>query len=147
MESDETLHCLHWEKVLVSYFHAFLHCIDLIIEVFVKLTYCVNCYYHVSSLVISKIPPWSKSFRTRHRVALSFDRFQFFFFCCVGKSVIDVLSDFQLDCLTFLEVTLYCVRLSLCVVSIFHKKKISLTLQQRVCIKFCVKNGLNGAQT
>ena len=55
------------------------------------------------------IPPWSKSFRTRYRVALSFGRFQFFFFCCVGRSVIDVLSDFQLDSLTFFEVTLYCV--------------------------------------
>ena len=40
-----------------------------------------------------------------------------------------------------------CVHLSLCVVSIFHKKKMSSTLQQRVCIKFCVKNGFNGAQT
>ena len=45
------------------------------------------------------------------------------FFCCVGRSVIDVLSDFQLDSLTFVEVTLQCVDLSLCVVSIFHKKK------------------------
>ena len=45
------------------------------------------------------------------------------FFCCVGKSVIDVLSDFQLDSLTFVEVTLYCVHLSLCVVSIFHTQK------------------------
>ena len=29
----------------------------------------------------------------------------------------------------------------------FTKKKISSTLQQRVCIKFCVKNGFNDAQT
>ena len=29
----------------------------------------------------------------------------------------------------------------------FSQKKMSLTLQQRVCIKFCVKNGFNGAQT
>ena len=93
------------------------------------------------------LPPWSKSFRTRHRAALSFGRFQFFFFCCVGRSVIDVLSDFQLDSLTFVEVTLFRVHLSLCVVSIFHKKKKSSTLQQQVCIKFCVKNGFNGAQT
>ena len=78
----------------------------------------------VSSLKKINIPPWSKSFRTRHRVALSFGRFQFFFFCCVGRSVIDVLSDFQLDSLTFVEVTLYCVHLSLCVVSIFHKKNV-----------------------
>ena len=40
-----------------------------------------------------------------------------------------------------------CMYLSLCVVSIFHKKKMSSTLQQRVCIKFCVKNGFDGAQT
>ena len=46
------------------------------------------------------------------------------FFCCVGRSVIDVLSDFQLDSLTFVEVTPYCVHLSLCVVSIFHKKNV-----------------------
>ena len=80
-------------------------------------------------------------------MALSFGRFQFFFFCCLGRSVIDVLSDSQLDSLTFVEVTPYCVHLSLCVGSIFHKKKMSSTLQQRVCIKFCVKNGFNGAQT
>ena len=29
----------------------------------------------------------------------------------------------------------------------FTKKKLSSTLQQRVCIKFCVKNGFNGGQT
>ena len=80
-------------------------------------------------------------------MALSFGPFQFFFLCCVDRSVIDVLSDFQLDSLTFVEVTLYCVHLSLCVVSIFHKKKMSSTSQQRVCIKFCVKNGFNDAQT
>ena len=34
----------------------------------------------------------------------------------------------------------------MCVVSIFHKK-MSSTSQQGVCIKFCVKNGFNGAQT
>ena len=33
------------------------------------------------------------------------------------------LSDFQIDSLTFFEVTPYCVHLSLCVVSIFHNKK------------------------
>ena len=80
-------------------------------------------------------------------MAFSFGRFQLCFFCCVGRSVIDVLSDFQLDSLTFVEVMLYCVHLSLCVVSIFLKKKISSTLQQRVCIKICVKNGFTGAQT
>ena len=48
-------------------------------------------------------------------MTLSFGRFQFFFFYCVGRSVIDVLSDFQLDSLTFVEVTPYCVHLSLCV--------------------------------
>ena len=36
-------------------------------------------------------------------MALSFGRFQFFYFCCVGRSVIDVLSDFQLHSLTFVE--------------------------------------------
>ena len=80
-------------------------------------------------------------------MTLSFGRFQFFFFCCVGRSVIDVLSDVLLDSLTFVEVTLYCVHLSLCVVSIFQKNKMSSTLQQGVCIKFCVNNGFNGAQT
>ena len=29
----------------------------------------------------------------------------------------------------------------------FSQKKMSSTLQQRVCIKFCVKSGFNGAQT
>ena len=29
----------------------------------------------------------------------------------------------------------------------FSQKKMSTTLQQRVCIKFCVENGFNGAQT
>ena len=29
----------------------------------------------------------------------------------------------------------------------FSQKKISSTLQQRFCIKFCVKNGFNSAQT
>ena len=72
-------------------------------------------------------------------MALSFGRFQLI-------EIIDVLSDFQLDSLTFIEVTRYCVHLSLCVVSIFYKKKMSSTLHQGVCI-FCVKNGFNGAQT
>ena len=80
-------------------------------------------------------------------MALSFRRFQFFFFWCVGRSVIDVLADFQLDRLTFVEVTLYCVHLYLCVVSILHQKKMSSTLQQRVCIQFFAKNVFNGAQT
>ena len=50
--------------------------------------------------------------------------FNSFFFCCVGRSIIDLLSDFQLDSLTFVEVTPYCVHLSLCVVLIFRKKNV-----------------------
>ena len=73
--------------------------------------------------------------------------FKYLLATCVGRSVIDVLSDFQLDSLTFVEVTLYCVHLSLCVWFRFFTKKMSSTLQQRVCIKFCVKNGFNDAQT
>ena len=86
--------------------------------------------------------PWSKSFRTRHHVALSFGRFQFFFFCFVDRSVIDVLSDFQLDSLTFVEVTPYCVHLSLCVVSIFHKKKCHRLCSNEFALNFVLKMDL-----
>ena len=91
---------------------------------------------------VEKIPSWSKSFRTRHRMALSFGRFQFFFFCCVGRIVIDVLSDFQLDSLTFVEVTPYCVHLSLCVVSIFHKKKCHWPCSNEFALNFVLKMDL-----
>ena len=89
-----------------------------------------------------QIPPWSKSFRTRHRVALSFGRFQFFFFCCVGRSVIDLLSDFQLDSLTFIEVTLYFVHLFLCVISIFHKEKCHRLCSNKFALNFVLKMNL-----
>ena len=64
------------------------------------------------------------------------------FFCCVGRSVIDVLSDFQLDSLTFVEVTPYCVHLSLCVVSIFHKNKCHRLGSNEFALNFVLKTDL-----
>ena len=69
--------------------------------------------YHLDQKVLGLVTVW------RSRSA----DFNSLFFCYVGRSVIDGMSDFQLDSLTFVYVTLYCVYLSLCVVSIFHKKK------------------------